>query len=811
MSLRVQSWLAVLMIAVACPVWGQAPDKLGEAQRTDVGHLEYPRDAYIHIDREGRPTNPPARVSRSGFVSVQVNVNAQGNNIIGDAANEPSLAVDPSNPSRMVVGWRQFDTISSDFRQAGYAYSHDGGQTWTFPGVIEPGVFRSDPVVDADSNGVFYYNSLTANEYQTDFWCHVYRSFDGGETWDTGTYAYGGDKQWQVIDTTGGVGDGNLYACWNRTYSACNGDFTRSYDGAGTFRACTDLPGNPYWGTLAVGPDGELYVCGIGFTVLKSSTMQYPSVGTQWDFSRTVSLDGSMEMSAGPNPSGLLGQTWIAVDRTLGVTRGNVYLLCSVSRSSSSDPLDIMFARSTDGGSTWSAPVRVNDDPVNNGAWQWFGTMSVAPNGRIDAAWLDTREDPGGYDSALYYAYSADGGQTWSPNVAVTPTFNPHVGWPQQQKMGDYFDMTSDLGGAHLAYAATFNGEEDVYYVYLTPSMTIGFPDGLPDLLPPGEPTDITVQIMDGEESYVPGSGTLYYRYDGGAYHEVAFESLGGELYRATLPPPSCAATPEFYFSAEGTQSGVIHRPVTAPADVYTAGVGVLNVFYEQLLDSNPGWTTQGLWAFGHPTGGGGDHGAPDPANGYTGTSVYGYNLNGDYENNLPERHLTSTPIDCTGKTNISLRFWRWLGVEQPQWDHAYFRVSTNGSAWTTLWQNGATIDGGAWEEMSFNLSGIADNQPTLYLRWTMGTTDTSWRYCGWNIDDIRLEALECVDSTVGDLNCDGTVDNFDIAPFILALTNPTAYAAQYPQCNISNADINGDGSVDNFDISPFVQLLTTP
>src|SRR3954469_22447477 len=60
---------------------------------------------------------------------VQVNVNSLGQDIVGDAANEPSIAVDPTNPNRMAIGWRQFNTISSNFRQAGVATN--GGQTWT--------------------------------------------------------------------------------------------------------------------------------------------------------------------------------------------------------------------------------------------------------------------------------------------------------------------------------------------------------------------------------------------------------------------------------------------------------------------------------------------------------------------------------------------------------------------------------------------------------------------------------------------------------------------------------------------------------
>ncbi|MGE0481466.1 MAG: hypothetical protein AB7Q17_13440 [Phycisphaerae bacterium] len=60
-----------------------------------------------------------------------------------------------------------------------------------------------------------------------------------------------------------------------------------------------------------------------------------------------------------------------------------------------------------------------------------------------------------------------------------------------------------------------------------------------------------------------------------------------------------------------------------------------------------------------------------------------------------------------------------------------------------------------------------------------------------------------------GDMNCDGAINNFDIDPFVLALTDPAGYAAAFPTCNLANADANHDGSVNNFDIDPFVALLT--
>jgi hypothetical protein len=61
---------------------------------------------------------------------------------------------------------------------------------------------------------------------------------------------------------------------------------------------------------------------------------------------------------------------------------------------------------------------------------------------------------------------------TWSINKKISDTFNPRIGYPQQSKLGDYFDMVSDNEGAHLAWANTLNGEQDVYYSYIMPVIT---------------------------------------------------------------------------------------------------------------------------------------------------------------------------------------------------------------------------------------------------------------------------------------------------------------------------------------------------
>lgn len=336
------------------------------------------------------------------------------------------------------------------------------------------------------------------------------------------------------------------------------------------------------------------------------------------------------------------------------------------------------------------------------------------------------------------------------------------------------------------------------------------FPDGLPAQLVVGADTPIAVTITSADEVLDVGTALLHYRYHADeAFTVVPLTHLGGASFLGTLPRTHCGATPEYYFSVVG-DAGVTLAPAGAPGDLYAAGMVSGTTVFEDDLAANPGWSTQAQWAWGQPTGGGGAHGGPDPTSGHTGPYVYGYNLAGDYTNSLPERHLTSLPFDCRGQWGLRLSFWRWLGVEQAPYDRAAVGVSRDGVNWVTVWQNTTEVADNVWTLQDFDISAEADNQPTVYLRWTMGPTDAGWAYCGWNVDDVQVYATGCAELP-GDVNCDGRLDFRDINPFVLALTNPVAYAAAFPHCDVNHADCNGDGSVGFGDINAFVLLLSGP
>jgi hypothetical protein len=283
-------------------------------------------------------------------------------------------------------------------------------------------------------------------------------------------------------------------------------------------------------------------------------------------------------------------------------------------------------------------------------------------------------------------------------------------------------------------------------------------------------------------------------------------------------------------------------------------------------LDTDPGWTVSGEWAFGQPTGHGGSHGYPDPTSGATGLNVYGVNLNGDYSTTYGGPwYLTLGPIDLHNIRNTHLKFQRWLNSDYEPYVRDTIEVSHDGTTWTTVWSNGGTlIRENAWSLKDYDISSPADYQPAVYIRWSYKVGVAAEAYSGWNIDDIQIVGLapgggpnDCNNNQIpdacdlasgtshdcnanglpdecdiaagtsqdangngipdecegqvrtGDLNCDGTVDFGDINPFVLVLTDAAAWQAAYPGCPIANGDINSDGSVDFGDINPFVALLS--
>ncbi|MBU0717048.1 MAG: hypothetical protein KJ749_02270 [Planctomycetes bacterium] len=303
----------------------------------------------------------------------------------------------------------------------------------------------------------------------------------------------------------------------------------------------------------------------------------------------------------------------------------------------------------------------------------------------------------------------------------------------------------------------------------------------------------------------------LQSRSDGSFDYEVTVEppvdwlTLSGDVSGTLAPTVTASVTVEINSNADLLPGNAYRASVhfTNTSDhggdctrVVTLIVGNPVLQYQWVFDADPQWTTEADWAFGEPTGGGGANGYPDPTSGHTGTDVYGYNLNGDYPDGLSEKHLTSASIDCQGLYGVHVRFWRWLGVESPEYDHAYVRASNDGVNWTTVWQNDAETTDSSWIQMDLDISSIADDHPAVQLRWTMGSTDGGWTYCGWNIDDVEIWGV------LGDVDCNanGIPDACDLD------CGAPGGPCDVPDCGGAE-DCNGNATPDECDISQGTSL----
>ncbi|MBN2054543.1 hypothetical protein JW905_06450, partial [bacterium] len=299
-------------------------------------------------------------------------------------------------------------------------------------------------------------------------------------------------------------------------------------------------------------------------------------------------------------------------------------------------------------------------------------------------------------------------------------------------------DETSGVAGfAEQVVAANL-----VYEAFMVVDDTLrGDGDGILD---PGETAALVVMVKnEGRLVAANISGLLsvdhpeYVTIDDG---EALYPDMVPQQAAGCLEPyftVSCAVTTPDHtmvqFAVQLTADGH-EKTVTFDAEITTSTFARR---YTWNMHNDPGWTMTGQWAWGVPTGLAGD-----PSGGCTGASVYGYNLNGAYTNNMSETPLTTGPINCANFTSTEVRFKRWLGIESSSYDHASFQVSSDGTAWSTIWShNGESFTDPDWQAMSYDISAYADGEPTVYLRWVMGTTDLSVTFCGWNIDDVEIWA----------------------------------------------------------------------
>ncbi|MGA9115745.1 MAG: sialidase family protein [Bacteroidota bacterium] len=375
------------------------------------------------------------------------------NNPSSTDPEEVSIAINPVNPLNLVAG-----------ANLHYYYSStNGGLTWTQGTLSSTYRVWGDPVVVFDHLGNTYFGHLS-NPPSPGYWIDrivVQKSTDGGLTWNNGVGVgfnpplRNQDKEWLAADMTLSPWRGNVYMAWtefDRYNSSSTTDstrilFSRTTDAGATWSApvrVSDLGGdcrdgdNTVEGAVpAVGPDGEVYMAwsGPAGIMLDRSTDGGQTFGADvfvaaqpggWDFN----VPGIYRCN---------GMPVTACDVSGGPYRGQLYVLWSDQRNGLSDT-DVFLSRSTDGGLTWDAARRVNNDLT--GTHQFFPWMTVdQSNGFLYALFYDRRNSTGNA-TEVFVARSTDGGETFTNFPVSQSAFTPSAGI----FFGDYTNIAAAGG-----------------------------------------------------------------------------------------------------------------------------------------------------------------------------------------------------------------------------------------------------------------------------------------------------------------------------------------------------------------------------
>jgi hypothetical protein len=346
---------------------------------------------------------------------------------------EPAIAVNPKNPQQ-VVGVFQ-DNVHA-------AYSQDAGHTWQLAENVDPKNYRvsGDVSVAFDNLGHAFVCYIAFDKLGTfNYWGHgatrngvfVRRSLDGGKTWEAEHFPVTEqpsspgipfeDKPWIVADNSNSRYAGNLYVGWTRWRLADSQIvLSRSTDDGKSWSQPVEIdahPGLPRDDNGAaegfagvVGPDGTLYAIWSQDDVIMLTTSHDGGMS----FSRAHAfIHTAPTMFAIDTLERANGFPQIAIDPK----SKRLYVTWSDYRNGD---LDVFLATSDDGGKRWSAPIRVNDDPVHNGADHFFQWLAVDPtDGSIDVIFYDRRRDPANRKQIVVLARSTDGGRSFK-NYAWT-------------------------------------------------------------------------------------------------------------------------------------------------------------------------------------------------------------------------------------------------------------------------------------------------------------------------------------------------------------------------------------------------------
>lgn len=487
-------------------------------------------------------------------INVAVRAQQFQNVLIGnmDSPEEISIAISTKDTNHIVAG----ANLNNAY------YSTNGGYTWQDVALTSPyGVF-GDPCLVTDTGGNFYFYHLAQNPHIFNWpdWADrviLQTSTDGGQTWDTGTYT-GLNTYPKVQDKAWGAVDPNTNytaVCWTQfdeylspspldssrlMFSLSKGPgkgWSAPLRIAALAGDCADVGTTVEGCVPAFGLNEEIYATwGLNDTIYFNSS---PDTGNTWmPREKAIATQPGGWAYSVPGLNRCNGMAVTMLDHSNSLNRGNLYVCWSDTRNGAEDA-DVFFIKSNDSGNTWSAPLRVNDDPPGKENFMQASCIDQA-TGDIYVLFFD-RRNYSDWNTDVYMAYSFNGGNSFT-NVKVSATpFMPDSNY----FFGDYISISAHNGCVRAAWMRMDGGNTAVWEGIINKSQL----DTTTGITAPLQTTRNYYTI----ESANPTTGRCVIHYTGGQPFDVFITDLAG---RAVLQKHNLTET--FYTRLDnlGLQSG---------------------------------------------------------------------------------------------------------------------------------------------------------------------------------------------------------------------------------------------------------------
>jgi hypothetical protein len=494
--------LAILAIAlVAASAFSQEETKSIEKWNIDPRMTvvrptgEIPPPVTLDPNFKQFTTEPRVIHTALGTLTVSPNVRVHPSTITSQS--EVPITRHPTNPD-ILYGSSNSYRAATGFISEGMYLSTNGGTSWFGSDTTSSATITNhsgDPAPAIAPNGYIYNSYLYG---ASTIGVGVARSTNMGTTWGSTTVltSVSSDKNHTFVnDIASSPYYGYIFVTWSNfsaslpptvvSYSSNNGT---SWTAMAT--VLTPATGHYHQGVNgAVGINGDAYICWQNPVTTTGNVGDYVGFakstngGATWTATNNVyDCNGARTSSLSPWSIRLNDFPSMAVDKSGGARNGWIYIVtCEKNLSPAGTDEDIVMHRSTDGGTTWSAGIRVNQDAVSNGKKQYMPWMCADEGGGINVIYYDNRNSTAGDSVQVMVSRSVDGGATWTDIVVSDHKFKPAaISGLATGYQGDYISITAGNGKIFPYWCDNSSGSYQAWTATLTtgPTITVSAPNG---------------------------------------------------------------------------------------------------------------------------------------------------------------------------------------------------------------------------------------------------------------------------------------------------------------------------------------------